>query len=72
MKFLTVIVLILAIYLSNHGADSLTDTIGNIGIESFEWICKTLSEDGDVLITISTEANPDLIDSLAHEFGRTR
>jgi len=72
MKSLTVIILILAIYLSNHGFDSLTDTVGKIGIESFEWIHRTLEQNEGVIITISTEANPDLIDSLAHEFGRTR
>ena len=71
MKSLIVIILlVLAIYLSNNGIDSLTDYIGKIGIESFEWIHRTLGENEGVQITIPIDSTDEIIDALALEYGK--
>jgi len=72
MKFLLVAVLILSIYLSNHAEVTipLMDNIGHVAIECFEWIYKTLNQNRAVLITIPIDADQDIIDTLAEQYGR--
>jgi hypothetical protein len=76
MKHLLLIFLVfsIAIYTANNPFfDGGMETIGKAGLAGFEWtyqIIKHYSLNGDVIITIPTDANPDLIDSLAADYGK--
>jgi len=71
MKFLLVAVLILSIYLSNHAEVTipLMDNIGHVVIACFEWSYKTLNQNEAVLITIPIDADQDIINTLAEQYG---
>jgi hypothetical protein len=50
--------------------DDHVDRFPSLPIMASGGIDWTLGENGDVIITISTDADPDLIDSLAAEYGK--
>jgi len=76
MKHLLLIFLVfsIAIYIANNPFfDGGMETIGKAGLAGFEWTFKTIkhySSNEAVIITIPTDANPDLIDSIAADYGK--